>query len=268
MRGARLFIVDGVSSVWKADLVRYVDHVLVSATMVRKLTTRAKRPGEDPRLMDLEHVDAATFDRVTPDYVYEYAGERYGIQRSRLLSALRAHQSVFVIARNAEIISQLRVEFSSYCPVSVFVHMDTQLAANRGLGIKNPLVRDAVKSAFTDYLRTPESYDHVVVNGGSQNDFFRLLNLLIKRGASGVLALSDAAANRTGLLVLSTIRTRRVLQAALAVTSTVAAGFAVNIATRGAAGYWEMLCLGLNGSVLITAVCVEVALQRCWHERT
>ena len=53
MPQARLYLVDGTSGVWKEDLVSYIDHTLVDATIVHKLTTRAPRIGEDFGGLDL-----------------------------------------------------------------------------------------------------------------------------------------------------------------------------------------------------------------------
>ncbi len=176
MNTSRLYIIDGVSSVWKQDLVKYVEHVAPNATVVRKFSTRSLRPGEDPSLLDLEFVSAEAFCQIAPDYIYEYASEKYGISKSRLEAALAKYKHVFVIARNSDIIQALKCDFARHGPISVFVHMDVNLVSSRAAAARNPALRDAVRKAFDDYLREPECYDEVMVNGGSQNDFFRLLS--------------------------------------------------------------------------------------------
>jgi guanylate kinase len=263
---ARLYIIDGVSSVWKEDLVHYVDHVIANGAMVRKFTTRTPGAEEDRNLLDLEFLDPATFAQVAPDYVYEYAGQKYGIRRSRLTAALSEKRNVFVIVRNPDIIRQLKADFALYRPTSVFVHMDMQLAANRGLAAKNALRREAVKKAFADYLRDPECYDQVLVNGGSQNDFFRLVGLLIKRASGSVLVLTSDH-ERLPLLIVSTRRSRRLLQTVLSVGSAAVAGFIGNMLTEGVDTYWEQLTLVLSVVLLLLTLSCQLLIATCWRER-
>lgn len=260
-----LFIIDGVSSVWKQDLVHYIDHVLVNAAVVRKLSTRAPRAAEDFNLLDLEHVERSTFAKVSPDYAYEYGGEEYGIQRTQLTAALNMYGSVFVIVRNSEIIRQIKRDFNKYRPISVFVHMDMRLAENRSLALKDPLVRQSVKNAFSDYLRDPESYDQVLVNGGSRNDFFRLLDVLIKRGVNRPLVLLNDKPD--DLLLVSTSRQRRVAQFGFGALSAAALGFAVNMVTSGSLDYWGKVSLILDGMLLLITLMIQFILLKCWHER-
>ena len=266
MNTSRLYIIDGVSSVWKQDLVKYVEHVAPNATVVRKFSTRSLESSEDCSLLDLEFVSADAFGQIAPDYVYEYADKVYGIQKSRLVTALAKYKHVFVIVRNSEIIQILKSDFARYGPISVFIHMDVSLVSNRSVATKNPVLRGAVKKAFDDYLREPECYDEVMVNGGTQNDFFRLISLLMKRGSGAVLIVRDANTIGRDIFVVSNRQTRRVLQVALTAISTITVGVAVNLITNESGTYWENVSLILDVCLLSGSLLMQVALASCWKE--
>jgi guanylate kinase len=265
MTTARLFIVDGMSGVWKHDLVYYVDHVLVDATVVRKITSRGPRDGEDLSLIDLEHVDRATFERVMPDFVYEYGGELYGVQSSAIEQALNRYQSVFVIIRNRDIILHLKAKFRRYCPTSVFVYTDSELI-NPGLPVsRSRKLRDSIRDSLSDYLHHPETYDEVIINASSARDFYSLLDLVISRGATRP-SYWYKGMDRTRMVIVTTKATRTVLQGTLAAIAAVGIGFSVNIITGAQFDYGRIVALILTAVLLCLVATAELALAVSWRE--
>lgn len=265
MNQSRLFIVDGVSSVWKKDLVYFVNHMVAGGTVIRKCTTRTLRVDEESSLLDLDVVDEGTFRLICPDYQYEHGGHKYGVRKTTILSALKANSVVFVIVRNSGVISQMKRDFCSYSPVTVFVHMDMALAWNRGLAGRSVDTKAAVKSAFLDYLREPSCYERIVINGGSQNDFFRLISLLINESRPLLSIFSDESA-AWKLTLISTRNIRRLAQAILGMVSATAMGFAVNLSTSSLDSQWKLLSLILNIVILALGAVGQFIIYARWRE--
>jgi guanylate kinase len=266
MSTARLFLIDGTSGVWKEELVQYIDHVLVNATVVRKFTTRSPRQGEDFRRTDLDRIDDLTFRQVSPDYAYEYGGYKYGIKRDRISAALSEYASVFVIVRNAEIIDAVRRDFRTHCPTSAFIYMDRELVAQRLRAIPGSELAVSVQNAFLDYLRSPDSYDEVILNAGAPNDFFRLVDLLIQRGHVRPSFIRSARDEGPGLIVATSRRARRLFEVVLATMSTACIAFGVDLVTSGQLNYWKTVVLVFDIGLLIVATMAAAILLVAWRE--
>lgn len=267
MTSPRLFLIDGTSGIWKDAFVRYVDHVLVEATVVRKVSTRPSRPNEKPEYIDLEHVDDAAFDRVPPDYGYEYGGYRYGIHRQRIDHALECYSSVFLVVRNVEIIRRLKTEYRAYRPTSAFIYMDRQWVTARADELGGQDLLESVENAFLDYLRNPGDYDEVIINAGFDNDFYRLIDLLIQRGAARTSSRYKREGPEYKIVVASSVGSRRLLQAILGVVSAACIAFSINLTTQGNLDYWRLTSLVFCVALLLFTLFVELALLVAWRER-
>jgi guanylate kinase len=230
------------------------------------LTTRHPRQGEDLGRIDLDHVERDTFNAIQPDFTYEYGGELYGIQRSRLNDALKQYQSVFVIVRNVEIIAQLKREYRRFCPTSAFIYVDSRVVNRRATELRSPAVRDSVHQAFLDYMRSPESYDEVIVNASSANDFYRLLNILIQRGMARPSYRYQVSDNQEKLVVATSVTTRRVLQFFAAVLFSIGVAFTINLVTAGNLDYWRRIALIVTAILLVFTAFIEMVLLSRWRE--
>lgn len=178
-----LFIIDGTSGIWKSDLIQYVSSYLHDADLVRKYSTRPKRNYERSGryLTDLEFVNEHIFESLNLEYQYVYNGYMYGFSQQALNAALEDSSRVFIMIRNLEIIKELTLKLTDVNIVTVFIYTDFAEVSKR-LPIKtNESLRESIAHAFDDYLRHPEMYQEVLINGSSANDFYRLIDLLVRK---------------------------------------------------------------------------------------
>jgi hypothetical protein len=110
-----------------------------------------------------------------PDYTYRYAGHSYGISKTHISEALQARHEVFLIIRNFDVVQRIKADFPEYDTITVFIYSAYPLIEQR-LGKPAEYQRQSIDEAFHDYLRHPEIYDYVVVNGGSDHDFYRIMD--------------------------------------------------------------------------------------------
>lgn len=178
-----LFIVDGTSGIWKSELTQYVSRYLSNATIVRKYSTRPKRQYERRAkyVTDLEFVSEAVFSSLKLEYQYMFDGHRYGFSTNDLESALRGSSRVFLIVRNLEILKRLAAKFGSVNIITVFIYTDFAEVSKRLPIESDEGLKQSIVHAFNDYLRHPESYREVIINGSTANDFIRLIDLLLKK---------------------------------------------------------------------------------------
>jgi hypothetical protein len=68
-------------------------------------------------------------------------------------------------------------DFAEYNPTAIFIYSAFALIEKR-LGKAAASQKSSISVAFQDYLRHPESYDHILINGGTYNDFCRIMDHL------------------------------------------------------------------------------------------
>lgn len=269
MPNARLFVMDGMSNVWKKELCHYVRHIKANSTVVIKSTTRKERePGEFGQI-ELVHVEPEQFAQFS-DYRYEYGSFRYGIRKSDIECHLASHDNVFVIVRNKDVILQIKKDFAAYCPTTAFVYVDSQVVAARQL---SPEILRSVESAKDDFLVHPEVYDEVLVDiTTNDNDLRRLIELLIRKGAekkSGVVTLQRLG---TGTIV-GPKWLKRLAKGLASVALTLAGALFIAMVTGGpvdpsqaidAANRWRGISLTYSIFVMVAAFLVTLIPKRNW----
>jgi hypothetical protein len=260
----QLFLVDGMSGIWKEDFVRYARETLVDITVVSKISTRQARIGEDLEHSDLSLVTPIEFDRIDPDFTYTYADARYGIRRTEIKRAFAKADRVFLIVRNASLISRLRREFSKYTPVALFVFMDAGVVAKRSELEHHAAIKSSVFDARDDYLRTPGTYDDVIVYCDDAHSFFRTLDAHLAKHADTSRPHLNGVSNHR-VLLLTSKPTRRLLQAVTAVIGALGAGAGAVLFTSESAA--TKVVAGLIAILLLTiSIAAEYLLATGWRE--
>lgn len=251
---SNLFLIDGASGVWKADLIDYVSKHLVKSKVIPKLTTRTLRENETPSKLDLKFISEEQFATISPTYQYIYAEHRYGFSASDVSGALRLYDSVFVIVRNADVIRRLRHDFTEHNVRTVFIYTDTTEVAKRLPVKRSKRLSDSVKIAFLDYLRSPDLYDDVLVNGSSANDFYRLIDVLISRQSAAHLTrmerpvVNQARPTERFRIVVSP-RVRAVMGVILGALTSLSVGFLVNMVSDDKWNYWKYVSTAMAAAL-------------------
>lgn len=189
-----LFLIDGASGTGKSDFVQYVIDYWAKNSLVKKYSTRGKRKYEDhpDYKLDLNIVNDDKFNELKLDYTYKYSGKKYGFYKADLLKALKSNANVFVVVRNAELISQLMGEYSFINVIPIYLYSDREKITKRLEILKREGkmtqadVADRLKRldiAFRDYLNHPNIYKDVIINDSSISDFYRLIDLKLKKYA-------------------------------------------------------------------------------------
>ncbi len=250
-----LFIIDGASGVWKTDLVEYVSNYLIDSTLIKKLTTRRLRKNETSTKLDLKFITENEFETISPDYQYLYNGKKYGVMDRDIKEALSKFVNVFLIVRNIEIINKLKRKYINCKLTTVFIYTDTNEVKKRIVPIYSKGIIESAKEAFLDYLRCPETYDEVLVNGAAANDFYRLINMLVQRGDSKnkdhpVKVNNQNLLSKIGFKVVMQPKLRSVLALILGGLASIALAFVVNMVTQGEWTYWKYVST-ISASLLI-----------------
>jgi hypothetical protein len=222
------------------------------------------RENEDRSRSDLKLVTEDEFESRDLDYIYEYGGARYGIARSAIEKALQNYKSVFIIVRSIDIMRRLREDFALHSPTTAFIYLDRSITdRSRNL---SPEVRASVQQAFEDYLVSPEDYDEVVIDGGSRQDFHRLLNVLIQRGADGSRSRSTQTNEvSSSFTVVCSMKVRRTLQALVAAAFAASCGILINIISGEKFDFGRNLALGALSALSFILVWLEILLTRSWR---
>lgn len=179
----KLFLIDGTSGIWKSDLLTYVSEKLPYSKVFLKETTREKYDFEKEKqlLSDLKFVDNSEFEEDDYEYRYLYNGNNYGFSKEKLKKAIEKYENTFLIIRNQDLIKKISNDFKNIITVNVFIYTDFAIVGER-LPIKNDSsLMASIVAAFKDYLRNPVLYDEIIINGSTENDFYRLMDLLVDR---------------------------------------------------------------------------------------
>ncbi|MDL2269612.1 hypothetical protein LJC41_06580 [Desulfosarcina sp. OttesenSCG-928-G17] len=189
-----LFIIDGASGTGKSDLIHYIHENSAVAACVPKLTTREQRKYEksQKRVLDLEFVSDEQFEKINPSYRYTYTGCKYGFTKKSLDEALSSNDNVFVIVRNKDVIEKLRVDYPYINLIRVYIYTDQNMLEQRLLqqeGDDKETVKfrmNQIGTAFADFMRHPQIYDEILINCSNQNDYRRLIELLIEKHSHAI----------------------------------------------------------------------------------
>lgn len=178
-----IFIIDGTSGIWKSDLIAYVINCPIKSGIIKKSSTRPKRP-EDTQLKnstDLKFMDNELFDSFNFEFQYSYDGYKYGFLKKEVDDLLSKIDNIYVVIRNLDLIKEFSKAFSRHNIVNVFIYTDFDVVSKR-IPIASTLQhKKSIEDTFQDYLRHPNVYDEIVINGGTTNDFNRLLDLLVTK---------------------------------------------------------------------------------------
>ncbi|MWV48070.1 hypothetical protein GRS96_02120 [Rathayibacter sp. VKM Ac-2803] len=219
----RLFLIDGMSGVWKSDLIAFLERKRWA--VVPKLSTRLRRPNEDVTHSDLEIISLESFQLIElGDLQYEYGGYRYGLRASSVHEALNKADVAFLVVRDSHIITRLREEFSAYDPVAIFIYADSPIVKNA----KDKNVARSIDQARADYLHDPTVYDEVVLYIQDSRSMLQALDMQVQVHLSGRKARAIGSNRR---LTLTSTRAARSL-------------------LRGIAGILTASTLGLAGALL------------------
>lgn len=178
-----IFIIDGTSGIWKSDLINFISNYQIRSTILKKYSTREQRPEEKQvkNATDLKFVDEELFNSLSLEFKYVYDGYKYGFSKKELEDLLVKYDNVFVIIRNLDLIQEFSNAFPSYHIVRAFIYTDFEVVSKRIPGTHNLRHKKSIQDAFQDYIRHPDIYDEIIINGGSVNEFNRLLESLLVR---------------------------------------------------------------------------------------
>lgn len=95
----------------------------------------------------------------------------------------------------------------------------------------------SINQALDDYLRNPEIYDLVLINGATKNDFCRLVDYAI---------MFANGKNQKQKLFLLTKKQKRVINIALPILDAFIIGLAINSITCVPVNQWNIICFCLS----------------------
>lgn len=241
---SNLIIIDGTSGIWKDDLVGYITDTLVDSTLIMKKTTRSKE--EYDLRLDLQFVSRDEFDQYNYEYTYKYNKESYGFSKTEVENALLNYRNTFVIVRNVDVIERLCNDFENNNIIKVFIYTDAQKIAKR-MKIKNDSVLNmSINQALDDYLRNPEIYDLVLINGATKNDFCRLVNYAIMFAGDKYHKEIKFTLKRKQKIIINIV---------LPIIDAFLTGIAVNSITSIPINQWNIICFCLS---LLQIICLII----------
>lgn len=172
-----IFIIDGTSGIWKSDLINYVSACKIRSDIFIKSSTRAKRSEE--KTTDLKFMTEKTFSLCNFDFQYTYDEHKYGFNKKDVAELLTKVDNLFIVIRNLDLIQEFSKAFSNYKIVTVFIYTDFHVVSKRIPNASNLQQKKSIADTFQDYLRHPDVYDEIIINGGTVNDFNRLIDMLV-----------------------------------------------------------------------------------------
>lgn len=248
---SNLIIVDGTSGIWKDDLVGYIIDTLVDSTLIVKKSTRGKR--ETDSRLDLQFVDQEEFNQYNCEYKYKYNGEFYGFLKIELENALLKYKNTFVIIRNIDVIKNICNDFRESNIIRVFIYTDAKIVARRMNIVNNSSINKSIKEALDDYLRNPEIYDLVLINGASKNDFCRLIDYAIM--------FVDKKGKKKKYFILTNSQ-KLVINIILPILDALISGLVINSITSNPLNQWNIICCGLSILHIIWLVIIQYMVNK------
>jgi hypothetical protein len=145
-----------------------------------KSSTRQRKPEET--ITDLKFVkDDETFAASNFDFQYTYDNHKYGFHKREVEELLDKVDNVFIVIRNLDLIQVFSKAFSNCNIVTTFIYTDFHVVSKRIPNASNLQQKKSIADTFQDYLRHPHVYDEIIINGGTANDFNRLIDLLVTK---------------------------------------------------------------------------------------
>lgn len=248
---SNLILIDGTSGIWKDDLVGYITEILVDSTLIMKNTTRSKR-GDDLRV-DLQFVSHEKFNQCNYEYIYKYNNELYGFSKVELESALSKYKNTFLIVRNVDVIKHLCNDFIDNNIIKVFVYTDAQKISKR-MNVKGgSTISKSINQALEDYLRNPEVYDLVLINGATKNDFYRLIDYAI---------MFVNSKNRKENSTILTKKQKKIINIFLPILDAFFLGLAINSITSIPINQWNIICFFMSILYAILLVVIQYLINK------
>lgn len=174
-----IFIIDGTSGIWKSDLINFVSKSPIKSRIIKKSSTRTKTSNDTT--IDLKFMDEELFDSFNFDYVYTYDNKKYGFFKKEVEDAINNSENVFIVIRNLDLIKKFSSDFNQHNIVVVFIYTDFDVVSKRLPNANSLQNKKSIEDAFQDYLSHPKIYDDLIINGGTANDFNRLLDVTVSR---------------------------------------------------------------------------------------
>ena len=131
----KLFIIDGAMRPAKNELVRHLKRLernlpggcFSSICLARKSSTKPK--GDDQDYKHCKDLDAQIKGNEEKWISYKYENNTYGLEKAYLDELIKKHENVFLIARNTELVFELKNYYSSHTSppvkvVTVYIYSD------------------------------------------------------------------------------------------------------------------------------------------------
>lgn len=175
-----LFVIDGTSGIWKSDLINYIKEKGKKSCIVPKYSTRKKT--NDDTQIDLNFIEKGVFDRLNFDFTYLYDGHQYGFFKRDIDNMFKEFENIFIVVRNLGYIEELDNVYSkSYNVIKVFIYTDFDAVSKRITSANQLKSKESIENTFQEYLRHPDVYDTIIINGGTEHNFYRLIDLTVER---------------------------------------------------------------------------------------
>lgn len=247
-----IILIDGTSGIWKNDLVTYIENKLIDSTLIIKKTTRKKRASD--LKLDLAFLDEDEFIKINFDYIYFYNNKKYGFTKSDINNALERYKNIFIIIRNMDIVKRIYNDFPNENIVTVFIYTDMYKITER-LNFKGDKdLALSIEQSLSDYLRTPEMYSLVTINGSSENDFFRLVDYMISYANN----TSKNASKKTQRLSINKIK---LINICLPLVNGLLTGLAINSITT-TINQWNIICFVLTIILIISGIYIQLLINK------
>lgn len=239
-----IIILDGTSAIWKNDLVNYINIKLSDSILIEKISTRKKRATDGA--FDLVLTSDRDLTKYNLEYKYYFSGNEYGFAQSSIIDALSKYQNIFIVIRNQSIIQKIKSDFASENVFATFIYSDMkQIEKVLTLSSGNEL-KESISQAFDDYIRNPNIYDLVTINGENVNDFFRIINYVIEKSKEKLYIVKK---NETKSKYISII---------FPLIYTILLGIMVNIITNEIFSTWSIITIVLSACLTILLVVVHI----------
>lgn len=244
-----IIILDGTSAIWKNDLVNYISEKLPESTLIEKISNRRRRNTD--RAFDLILTNESDLTKYNFEYRYNFGGYEYGFTKLSIKNALMKYQNVFIVIRNQSIIQKIKADFPTENVFSVFIYSDMRQIEKILTLSSNAELKESISQAFDDYIRNPNIYDLVIINGENPNDFFRTINFVIEKSKEQLKIGNKRE-----------IKSRYILNIVFPIIYTILLGLVVNIITNEIFSTWSIVTIVLSSCLTILLVLVHIFLSR------
>lgn len=193
---SKLYILAGAAGVGKSWLLTQIRAIDTSFKIIQKLTTRERRKGENPTVLDLIHgqsrksIEGCDYRYQYKQWVAPYDSYWYGIKKVDIDVALSEGKNPIVIVRRAQTIRQLREDY----PKSIVIYVQSALSAEKLIYKLKDCGRDDLKNVnpdeyekqqrmmFHDYISflRPILFNHVLINYFEEDSFIEQFESILQ----------------------------------------------------------------------------------------